>query len=345
MQQRIKKFSIVSLLFMMLAGSFTMNGAVFAQESETGGASGSGLRVTPTRSELSLTDGETTSVTQTVRNVTQSPVTVQPSLNDFESDGVSGQPKLIGDPNDISIHSLREFVKLPGDFDLQPDEERSVTVDVTVPQGATPGAYFGSVLYRAVPVGASNSGQVALVASVGSLILLEVPGDITEQISINNISAYLGEKKGSLFTSKPDKVGLTIENLGNGFAKPFGKVSVNDWRGKTIFEYELNDPDKRKNVLPESSRLFLQELFDVEEKTVNGELQQTKTSPIKMPGKYKIVGNISHGTTGEVFTVSSTFWYLPAWLLIGLAIIVVLIVGSAFYFFRRYNDKSLRRKK
>ena len=313
-----------------------------AQENNSGG---SGLRVSPTRTELSLLPGDSDQITQTVRNVTQSPVSVQPSLNDFEADGVTGQPQLIGDPNEISEHSLREFISLPDEFELQPDEEKELTVNLSVPQNAAPGAYFGSVLYRASPIGASNDGQVALVASVGSLVLLEVPGDITEQISIESVSAYVDDKAGSLFTQKPNNIGILVNNLGNGFAKPFGKIQVTDMRGSSIFEYELNDDQRRKNVLPESSRLFTQEFANVEERTVNGVAEQDKTNPIKWPGKYTISGNISHGTTGELFTVSSTFWYIPSWLVIAAVVLLIVLIAVAFFSYRKYKSKSLRRKK
>lgn len=331
--------AILTAMLILMASTFVIRVAN-AQE----GTGGSGLRISPTRSELSIVPGDSRTITQTVKNVTQSPVTVQPALNDFESDGVSGEPKLIGDPDQVSAYSLREFISLPEDFDLQPDEEKELTIQVAVPENASPGAYFGSVLYRASPQGDEGSGQVALVASVGSLVLLEVPGEITEKIQINDISAYLDDNSGSLFTKKPTDIGVEVENLGNSFSQPFGKVIVKDWRGNDVFSYELNDGQPRGNVLPESTRLFMQELYDVEVKTVNGEEEITKTSPIKWPGRYEITGNISHGTTGEIFTVSTTFWYIPAWLIIVLLVLLVVLVGGAVWMYRRYVTKSTRRK-
>jgi hypothetical protein len=307
--------------------------------------SGSGLRISPTRSELSLVPGDSNTITQTVKNVTQNPVTVQPVLNDFESDGVTGEPKLIGDTNKVSAYSLREFITLPGDFNLAPDEEKEVVVSVNVPKSSSPGAYFGSVLYRASPQGSSGDGQVALIASVGSLILLEVPGDISEKIQINNISAYLNESSGSIFTKKPDQVGVEIKNLGNSFSQPFGKVTVKDWRGNEIFIYEINDTDPRGNILPDSTRLFLNDLFNVEVKTVNGKEETTETSPIKWPGKYTISGNISHGSTGELYSVNSSFWYIPVWLIIVLSVLLVGLVGLSVFLYRKYVTKSTKRNK
>lgn len=289
--------------------------------------------------------GDTREIIQTVKNVTTNAVTVDPVLNDFESNGVTGEPLLIGEADEVSAYSLREFLTLPESFDLNPAEEREVKVSVTVPADSSPGAYFGSVLYRASPVGSSGEGQVALVASVGSLILLEVPGDITEKIQINDISGYLSGNPGSLFTKKPDQVGIEIENLGNGFSQPFGKVVVNDWRGNQIFIYELNEGSPRGNVLPSSTRLFLNDLANVEVSTINGVETETKTSPIKWPGRYTIIGNISHGSTGEIYTVSSTFWYIPMWLLITLIVGLVLIVVGSIILFRKYVTKSTKRKK
>lgn len=338
----IKKTQVILFAVLIVIATVVPILKISAQEAES--TSGSGLRVSPTRNDISVKPGETKEITQTVKNVTQGIVTVEPSLNDFESDGVTGQPQLIGDPDEISVHSLRQFITLPEGFELQPDEEKEITINVVVPSDAGPGAYYGSVLYRAAPVGASNDGQVALVASVGSLVLLEVPGEITEKIEIESISAYLSEKSGSFFTRKPDALGVMIKNLGNSFSRPFGKIAVTDWRGNKVFEYELNDADRRKNVLPESSRLFTQEFFNVEEKTVNGNVEQTKTSPLKWPGRYSITGNVSHGTTGELFTVSSTFWYIPGWVILVVVLILVVIVLAGFFLYRKYLKNHSKRK-
>lgn len=337
-----KKIIAVFAAVAFLLLPFLNTGFTIAQSDPSGG---SGLRVSPTRTELTLINEESREVVHNIKNVTQSPVSVQISLNDFESDGITGQPLLIGNPDEVSANSMREFVVLPEDFDLQPDEEKEVKIQVSVPQDAIPGAYYGSVLYRASPLNATNDGQVALVASVGSLLLLEVPGDITEQIEITDISAYLGDSSGSIFTKKPDNIGILIKNLGNSFAKPFGKIAVTDWRDNEVFSYELNDIDRRKNVLPESSRVFFQELFNIEETIVNGQVVVEKTSPINTPGRYTVSGNISHGSTGEIFTVSATFWYLPLWFILLIVGFVLAVVLAGFYLYRKYVTPSTKRRR
>lgn len=329
--------------FTFLAASLLLMLAVPAIVIAQDRAPGSGLRVSPTRTELSVDAGKSKEIKQTVKNVTQSSITVKPVLSDFESDGTTGEPILIGDPDKRSVYTLREFITLPDPFDLNPDEEKEITLNVNVPENAAPGGYFGSVLYRATPQGSSGDGQVALVASVGSLVLLEVPGDIVEQIEIKSISAYIGKDAGSFFTRKPDGVGLNIENKGNSFSQPFGKVSVKDWRGNEVFQYDMNGVSPKSNILPKSSRLFLDELMNVEKKTVNGKDETEKTNAISTPGRYTITGNISHNSTGEVYTVSTTFWYIPMWIVIALAVIVVALVGGGYYLFRKYSTRSTKR--
>lgn len=346
MKNAILKFNTrlyVLILTLALLTVPLISPVVRAQES-----SGSGLRISPTRTDLSLVPGDSREVTHTLTNVTQNPVTVAVVLRDFESDGVTNQPQFFADENAVSQYSLREFVTLPDGFDLEPGEETEATFSVEVPENAAPGAYFGSLEYRATPQGQQGDGQVALVASVGSLVLLEVPGNITEKIEITDVSAYLnsdnGLKGGTIFTKKPDVLGVTVNNLGNGFSQPFGIVSVSDWRGNQVFNYELNDGPPRQNVLPNSTRRFEEPFKNIEISTVNGQEVTTESSPITWPGRYTIEGNISHGSSGALFNVQGTFWYLPVWFIASVLGLLVLIGLLAWYMYRKYVTKTTRRK-
>lgn len=335
---------IMAALFVALMVLPFLSPLVRAQDS-----TGSGLRISPTRTDLSLVPGDSREVTHTLTNVTQGAVTVEIVLRDFESDGITNQPQFFADENDVSRYSLREFVTLPDSFDLDSGQEQEVKFNVEVPANAAPGAYFGSIEYRASPKGQAGDGQVALVASVGSLVLLEVPGDITEKIEITDVKAYIQSgsqlKAGSIFTKKPDVIGITINNLGNGFSQPFGKVRVADWRGNDIFEYELNDGPPRQNVLPESSRRFEEEFVNVEVSTVNGEQVTSESSPVTWPGRYTIKGSISHGSSGTLFNVTGTFWYLPVWFIALVLGILALLGLLAWYMYRKYVTKTTRRRK
>ncbi len=292
--------------------------------------SGSGLSISPTRTELNIKPGEAGTVTITLKNVTKGAVTAKALVNDFEADGDTGEPKLITDEKVQSAASIRNFLLGLDDIPLAAGEQKDILIPVQIPSDAAPGAYYGVIRYQAVPKseGEQGTGQVALTASVGSLVLIEVPGNITQKIQIESIKAYINDKSGSIFTKQPRQVGIKIKNLGNSFAKPFGQVQIMNMSNKQVASYELNNTTPRGNILPGAERTFRDELKGV-----------------KAPGRYKIVANISYGSGGEIMTASSTFWYLPSWLLILLAVLLLGLVGAAFYLFKRYNSRSIARRK
>lgn len=291
--------------------------------------SGSGLSISPTRTELSIKPGQAGTVTITIKNVTQGDITAKALINDFEPDNDTGEPRLITDENKRSAASIKDFLIGFEDVELAPDEEKEINIPVQIPSDAAPGAYYGVIRYQAVPKATSEqgAGQVALTASVGSLVLIEVPGNNTEKIQVQSVKAYLNDKAGTFFTKKPNFSGIKIKNLGNSFAKPFGQVQLKDMTGKQVYAYEINNSTPRGNILPESERTFKDEIKN-----------------ISKPGRYTITANISFGRGGEILNYSSSFWYIPVWMLIVLIVVLLLLVGAAFYLFKRYNSRAVSRR-
>ena len=312
-------FALVPILAFKTAGAQTNQG-------------GNGLSVTPTRFEFVIERGASELVDIQIKNVTDRDILAKAFLNDFEPDGNTGNPKLIIDSAEQSSSSIKDFVTGLDDVLVKPGETVQVNVPVQVPEDAAPGAYYGAVRFQStVPETSetdSENPQVALNASVAVLVLIEVPGDITEKIELSNVGAFLDDTKGSLFTSKPNKVGIEVNNLGNGFSKPFGKVSVSGpWGTGEVLSYELNNTSPKGNVLPNSKRLFLDDL-----------------SGVKWPGKYTISTNISHGRGGQILTTTASFWYIPSWLVIVLILLLVGIVAGAYFMYKKYSTKTMKRK-
>jgi hypothetical protein len=214
---------------------------------------------------------------------------------------------------------------------LAPGEDKNLTYTISIPSDAPAGAYYGAITYRAVPanqVGPEN-GQVALTANVASLVLVEVPGDITEKIQITSVKALQDGKSGSVFSKAPTKSAITIKNLGNSFAKPFGTVSVTNMSGKQVYSYEINNSTPRSNVLPKTSRAFTDDVKN-----------------IKKPGRYTITANISFGSGGEVITQKVSFWVIPVWLIAVIAILLIgIVVGTYTLYRRQYGSHSAKKKR
>jgi hypothetical protein len=330
MKAYARRISVLVVGFIVAVSTLAILGPVNAQEAE----GGSGLSVSPTRTELSIQPGKSDKVEISIRNVTRGAIIAKPFISDFESDDATGEPKLYANTEKRNSASINSFVSGLQDVTLQPGETKNLTYTVSIPSSAAPGGYYGAVTYRAVPANtaALDSGEVALTANVASLVLIEVPGDITEQIQvtaakIGKINEVKQVKFGSFFTAKPDRAAITVKNNGNSFSKPFGTVSLTNMSGKQIYSYELNNATPRGNILPKSSRTFTDEIKN-----------------ISKPGRYTLTANISHGTGGEVITQKVSFWYVPVWLLVALGVLLLGIIAGVYFLYRSQFAGRKKRK-
>lgn len=303
----------IALLFLLIS---TLPAA--AQEN----ANGSGLSISPTNFEFTLQPGQSDVIKINLKNITLNKIIAQPKIYDFTSDNVSGNPKIITDQSIVSPNSIRKFVSNLDDIPLDVGQQKQVILSLQIPKDTTPGAYYGVVRYKAVPAGpnAPKPGDVALSASVGSIVLVTVPGNIREQVQLNDLHIYRGGYDGTIFFNKPGQIGVEIVNLGNGFVKPFGTVEVKDMRGKVVYTYQLNSSNPRANVLPNSKRIFTDPLKN-----------------ISSPGRYTVTASVSYGNGSQVLTLKKTFWYIPLWLALTILAILIILAFLAWRAYRRYK--------
>lgn len=308
-------FLAILLSVTSIFGAF--NAAVYAQDS-----SGSGLIISPTRTDLEIPAGGTDIVPITLRNVSGSDIVAEAIINDFTADNETGSPKILPISDEVLPTSIQNFITNLEDIELGVDEKKDFELEINIPDGTPAGAYYGIVRYTAIPKDRSltdDERQIALSASLGTLVLITVPGDITEQFSVEGLEVSQAGKVGSLFTTSPDEVAVKVRNLGNGFTQPFGTVSVyrGSETGQEVFSYELNNTNPRSNVLPDSSRTY-----------------RDAIEGVSSPGRYTVVANVSFGNGGEVTTQTVSFWYIPVWLLAVAGVLVLLLVVGGYVVYR-----------
>lgn len=313
--QKTKKFVIAvvgSLLFFSMA-PFTM-----AQNAP----SGSGLSISPTVSQLTIKPGGSDHVTVTLKNITVDDVVAKGEVDDFKSDNVTGNPQIITNSNTPTPNSIKKFVSNIDDVPLNKGQQKTVIIGLDIPKDATPGAYYGIIRYRAVPKSAAapGAGQVALTASVGTIVLVTIPGNIHEQVQVKGLHVYRGAREGSFFVKPPNRVGITIANFGNGFERPFGTVEVHDVFNKVVTTYQFNNPKEPGNILPGSSRTFTQ--------NVKG---------VSKIGHYTVLASVSYGNGSQVLTVKKDFWYIPIWFVIIVLLILAGLLWLAYRSWHRYQ--------
>jgi hypothetical protein len=177
-----------------------------------------------------------------------------------------------------------------------------------------------------LPASASDEdARVSLSASVGTIFLINVPGNLTEKLSLEEFAITNNGKKGFMFVNASDGMAtlIKLKNTGNIHTKPFGKVTITQG-SKTVEEFEFNDKDSGSgNILPNQTRAF-----------------ENKLKNNKWFGKYTVTANLSYGGGGDVITASKTFWVIPTWLAVLFVVVLLGLVFGAVYFLARKSNKT-----
>lgn len=311
---------LVSLLFAAMIGVFGV-GAPFVQAQQNDVKQG--IQVSPVVIDLNGEKGKDYTLKVTVTNITAGEMLLKSSVNDFVSDGETGQPKVILDENETTGYSLKSWVSVVPSFTLQSKESRTISVGVDIPSNAEPGGHYGVVRFSGTATD-DDSSQVALIGSVGVLLLTRVDGNITESLAVEDMNIKKDGKDKSLVATGPVTIATRIKNDGNVHLKPIGTLTVKNMFGKVVGSYPFGS--ETKNVLPETTRVFEQE-FDKK----------------WMFGRYSVDLQAAYGTKGEVLQSGTSFWAIPFSLIFfALALGVMLFFGLRF-FLRRYNRRVIRK--
>jgi hypothetical protein len=315
--------------FTILFSASTAFAATKTAATATPQSTGNALKVSPVRNDLEIKPGASQTVDIYVQNMTSGSTKLRAIINDFVAGkDENGTPNIILDADQAApSHSLKQYVEAIGDFTLAPNEQKNIKVKVTIPATASAGGYFGAV--RFAPSSSTSDQNVTLSASVGSLLLVKVPGDIKEDLSVASFDVRKDDKPGNFFTSgKGLKSIVRFQNKGDVQEAPFGKVILKKG-AKTLASYEINNVQPRGNVLPDSIRRFGIDL-----------------DKVSAFGKYKVEGNFGYGSKGQLLTASQTFYVVPIPVIVTAFVVLILIVLAIFVaprMVKNYNRRVVQK--
>lgn len=300
-----------------------------AQAAQTATVGGNALKVSPVRFDLKLDPGVTQKISLFVQNLSSIPAELHASINDFVASGdESGRPNIILNENEYApSRSLKRLVSPISDFTVAPGENKEVKVTLVVPKNAVGGGYFGAVRFE--PSDAADKENLNLSASVGTLVLLRVNGDIKEDLTVESLKVQRNGGTGPVFT-EGNRLSAVVrfKNNGNLHVEPFGKIVLKRF-GKTLAQYEINNDDPRGNVLPDSIRRF------------SVDLDKTKSF-----GKYTVEGNFGYGSSGQLLTARTTFYVIPVFMMavgLGILLLLLFLIFVLPKMVRAYNRRIIRR--
>lgn len=320
----------------ILATSAVGASAATTTNTSTLTGTGNALKVSPVRTDLTINPGETKTIDVYVQNITNAEIKLHTIVNDFVAGkDESGTPNIILDEKKSApLRSFKKYVTPIGDFSVKPNEQHNVKVVIAIPKDADAGGYYGAVRFE--PASSDTNQNLSLSASVGSLVLVTVPGDLKEQANIASLDTRKVDPKtnkelpGSFFTNGKNLFGaVRIENTGNIQVQPFGKVLLKK-SGKTLASYEINNTSPRGNVLPDSIRKFE---FDI-------------SKNVGAFGKYTLEANLGYGSKGELLTATKTFYVVPVPVMIIIGLVLLIILFAIFVLprmIRSYNRRVVQK--
>jgi len=322
MKKRTILTAIISGMLLCLVGT-----NIVAAQQASDNNHGQALEIAPPLITLNIDPGQTITTKINIRNISGGSLIVTGQINDFVAAGEDGTPKILMDETNTSSnpYSIVDWVSPIPELDLKSKQMESLPVTITVPKSASPGGHYGIVRFTGTPPELKGTGM-SLSASLGSLIMLKVSGDIKDSLSLSDFYTSQNGQQNSFFESAPLVFNEKIQNTGNMHEQPTGLVTVTDMFGKNVAKLGVNATAPQGNVLPGSTRLFTQAL----DSTVIGSKM--------LFGRYTAVLSVKYGDKQPTITSTITFWVIPYKLII--AIIIVLI---GIFFVLRYAIKNYNR--
>ena len=285
------------------------------------------IKISPVRSDIQIAPGETKTVQVTVSNLTSAPITVAPVQNDFVSGDESGTPALILDANEFApTHSLKRFMQPIKNVTIPAQKSVTIEVVIKVPAGTQAGGYFGAI--RFAPTIPGSGGQVNLNPNAASLILLTVPGPVTEKLDLTDFKIQQSGKDGNFFnTSDAISALIRFENKGNIQEGPFGKITVKNF-GKVVSSTDFNAASPRDQILPDAARRW-----------------DVPFNDLGSFGHYTVSATLTYGQKNQTIDVTTSFWIIPQIAIIIAIAALLLIIGLIVFliFFIRKRRRQNRR--
>ncbi len=218
-------------------------------------------------------------------------------------------------------NTVKDYISFPEKtFKLNLGERARIPITITIPPNAEPGGFYGTVLVQTVQTDDSESFESPtprspIIARVGTLFFLTIPGDIskggeTKEISLPNNKWW--------YEKGPIDLNILYENTGSVHLNPYGELRI-----KNLFNEEVGLLELEPwFTLPQSLRT----------KSITWDRQT-------LFGRYTATAYVNRGYDDVVDEVSVSFWVLPWKIIGGTFLIVFFVVFGVRTFLRRFEFK------
>ncbi|MDO8669783.1 MAG: hypothetical protein Q7K65_05885 [Candidatus Buchananbacteria bacterium] len=290
--------------------------------------SASALTIAPAIIDINLDPGQSQTYQLQLYNETGEDIFLNGSIEKFEPKGENGQTQIL--PFDVSDKSVN-WIKLPNNsLVLRPGESISVPVVIDIPKTAGLGGYYLAVMWESSSGPQSAKSHQALVSSrVGELVLLEVKGEVNNNLEIIDFNLKTTR---NFYSSLPIDFFLRLRNSGNIHERPQGSIIIKNLLGQTVEALTVNGQSGA--ILPGTIRVF-ETVWSLDE---NKNLFSNLAEELRhfAIGRFSAQALVTYGDGKSLDSELIYFWVIP-WLPLALIVLFLLAVAALIKVFKRKN--------
>lgn len=305
-------------------------------------AQSNGLGVTP-KEIYTMKAGQQATNTLFLSNLNKTePLRVKLTVVDFTSLDESGSAKLLQSSDQPQTPwSLKPYITLPEFVTVEPGASKQIPFTLKLPASIGAGSYYSAIEYTAST--GSGSQQVTIAASTATLLFINVPGQVKEQLTLKSFGMFNTKtnKFQTLFQEQPKYFAYRIQNDGNLAESPAATVIVKNIFGKIVAKVDNGNPKGQLALIGQTRRF---QGCNTKSKAAEELPKDSNCIPFNVkPGFYTANIVVFYGQNGQPtrqIGATSHFWYLP-WSFV-IAVLVVLVLVT-YFIYRTYNRLTRRR--
>lgn len=274
------------------------------------GAERSGIQISPLTYNFDISPGQSKEAKIIVKNLNPEPLNYVIETENFNQVSEEGAPSFEGVPQIKGVTTLADWFNIPNNDKegvIEPQKEKEIIFQVTVPQGAEPGGHYAAIFAKQIKKNAEGQTELGIASRVGTLILVSVPGDVTKTAQITEFKAPKIVWKG------PVDLSMRVQNTGTVHYDSLATADFKSLIGTSQANLGTH------TLLPNNIRFY--------------EGQWNKKYPF---GYYKISASALDGDKQPV-TTTATMWAIPLIIVIPALLAIIIIILIILYFKKHYR--------
>ncbi len=314
----MKKYILLIVIFI-----FCLFGPVQAQNKMA-------MTITPPLIKNNVNPGQIWKSYIKVVNNNPEDIDVFVQLVNFESGNETGTVKLVPlNEDDIKDNEflINNWINIEkGPIKVKAYKSKDIPFIVDVPKKADPGDHHIAILVGTEPNKDTRNGtSIKISSKIGSLLLLNVGGDVKESGIVREFST---DKK--FYSSGDINFTLRFQNTGNTILQPQGEIRIYNYGEKDQGSVAINHKSSAGNVFPQDIRRW--------------EYNWPVPSSILKMGRYRAEMILAYGNQSrETIERNIYFWVIQLKPVLTVLAILLLFVLIVVLMIRRYIKKAIIR--